>query len=150
MTGRIRRQGQPAPFESLAIRQTSRRPRAIAKLIKSCRGGRAQGVFVPSHVIGVCVGHECPRLPATKIDRQVGLGQLESAVEVKHSVVVGGSWLEILDFGLEVEEKTRLRPTTALPSRHHCQLARRTQTGRLPCLIESGAHGLHDSLASNA
>jgi hypothetical protein len=40
---------------------------------------------MPRHVIYVGMRDKGPRLPASKIDRQSGLRELEAAIEVKHA-----------------------------------------------------------------
>ena len=57
-------------------------------LVEGGRLGRAQGVLVPRDVVAMGVRNERPRLTPAKIDRQVGLGQLQSVVPVEHEWIV--------------------------------------------------------------
>ena len=84
VAGRKGRQPQPAPFDRLSIGHRQRRPRTEPVLIQGGRLGRTQGVLVPGDVVAMGVRDERPRLTPAKVDRQVGLGQLQSVIPVEH------------------------------------------------------------------
>ena len=66
-------------------------------LIEGGRLGRTQRVLVPGNVIAVGVRNERPRLPPAEVDRQVGLGQLQSVVPVEQETVAVGARRERVD-----------------------------------------------------
>lgn len=84
MPGGVGGEPHAAPIDRLPVRQFANGSFSQPQMIEGGRSGRTQGVLMARHVVGVGMGDEGPRLPPAKVDRQIGCGQFEPAVPMKH------------------------------------------------------------------
>jgi hypothetical protein len=105
-------------------------------------------------MIDVCVRDEGPRLPPTKIDRQIGLGELQTAIEVEHRDARSINFTPLQGEGPEKVEGRATHSTgffvygsqvhrETSPTRRDRELSRRIQSRRFPGHVELFARYAH-------